>query len=98
MRELIPQEVIENRIFLIRGQKVMIDKYLATLYGVSTKRLNEQVKRNRERFPNDFMFKLSKIETELILGLNDSSRSQIGFGLINSVDNVCRCMSVYATI
>jgi len=46
MKELIPQEVIENRIYLIRGQKVMIDKDLAKLYGVPTKRLKEQVKRN----------------------------------------------------
>ena len=55
----IPIEVIENKIFLIRGQKVMIDRDLAELYGVATKRLNEQVKRNRERFPVDFMFQLT---------------------------------------
>jgi len=54
---------IENRIFLIRSQKVMIDRDLAELYGVSTKRLNEQVKRNKKRFPNDFMFKLAQAET-----------------------------------
>ena len=50
-------ETIENRIFTIRGQKVMIDRDLAQLYGVETKRLNEAVKRNIERFPSDFMFK-----------------------------------------
>lgn len=53
---------IENRILMIRGQKVMIDADLATLYGVPTKRLNEQVKRNAERFPADFMFQLTPDE------------------------------------
>lgn len=50
---------IEERILLIRGYKVIIDSDLACLFGVSTKRLNEQVKRNRERFPEDFMFQLT---------------------------------------
>jgi hypothetical protein len=53
---------IEKRIFLIRGEYVMLDSDLADIYGVSTSRLNEQVKRNAERFPEDFMFKLSKEE------------------------------------
>ena len=65
-RSLIPTERIENRIFLIRGQKVMLDADLAELYGVTTKRLNEQVKRNRARFPEDFMFQLTASETELL--------------------------------
>jgi hypothetical protein len=59
---IIPNELIENRILLIRDQKVMIDSDLAKLYGVTTKRLNEQVKRNKKRFPVDFMFKLTKKE------------------------------------
>jgi len=59
---LVPIERIEERIFLIRGQKVMLDADLAELYGVLTKRLNEQVKRNKERFPKDFMFQLTKEE------------------------------------
>ena len=50
---LIPSEVIENKILFIRGKKVMIDRNLAELYSVSTKRLNEQVKRNPKRFPED---------------------------------------------
>ncbi len=58
--EMVPQESIEQKIFLIRGQKVMLDKDLAELYGVKTKRLNEQVKRNSRRFPEDFMFQLTK--------------------------------------
>jgi hypothetical protein len=57
-----PLTQIESRILLIRGQKVMIDADLATLYGVPTKRLNEQVKRNSERFPQDFMFTLTAQE------------------------------------
>ena len=55
---------IEQRILLIRGEKVIIDADLAGFYGVPTKRLNEQVKRNKERFPEDFMFQLSKEEWE----------------------------------
>lgn len=58
-RSIIPVERIEHRILLIRGQKVILDTDLAILYGVSTKRLNEQVKRNRGRFPPDFMFELT---------------------------------------
>jgi hypothetical protein len=63
-KSLIPSERIETRILLIRGQKVMLDSDLARLYGVSTKRLNEQVKRNLHRFPEDFMLRLSAEETE----------------------------------
>ena len=59
MENLIPKEVIEKRIFMIRGQKVMLDSDLATLYEVTTKRLNEQIKRNPKRFPSDFMFHLA---------------------------------------
>jgi ORF6N domain len=56
---IIPQEIIEKRILLIRGQKVMLDKDLAELYQVETYNLNKAVKRNRERFPSDFMFPLT---------------------------------------
>ena len=70
MRALIPAEVIERKIYLIRGHKVMLDSDLAELYGVTTKRLNEQVRRNLKRFPSDFMFQLSSKEAE-------SLRSQI---------------------
>lgn len=55
---------IERRIYLIRGLKVMVDTDLAELYGVPTSRLNEAVKRNRKRFPDDFMFQLNKSEAE----------------------------------
>jgi len=61
---IIPVERIESLILLVRGQKVMLDSDLAELYGVTTKRLNEQVKRNQERFPGDFMFQLTSEETK----------------------------------
>ena len=64
---LIPIERIGQKILLIRGQKVMLDSDLAELYGVPTKRLNEQVRRNAARFPKDFMFQLSKNEAHIIL-------------------------------
>lgn len=57
--ELIPLSRIQQRILVIRGQKVMLDMDIAELYGVLTKRLNEQVKRNHKRFPGDFMFRLT---------------------------------------
>jgi len=58
----IPDEVLMGKIFLIRSQKIMIDSDLSELYGVETRRLNEQVKRNISRFPEDFMFQLSEDE------------------------------------
>ena len=64
MKELIPQEVVERRILLIRGQKVMLDRDLAELYGVTTAQLTRQVRRNIDRFPGDFMFQLTKKELE----------------------------------
>jgi len=57
-------QLIERKIYLIRGQKVMVDFDLAELYGVTTSRLNEQVTRNRKRFPEDFMFRLTKEESK----------------------------------
>src|SRR3989442_9441134 len=69
----IPIERIEHSIFVVRGHRVMLDRDLAVLYGVTTKRLNEQVKRNRERFPEHFMFQLSLAEAGEVL----ASRSQI---------------------
>jgi len=61
----VPNERIENKIFLIRGKKVMTDRDLAELYGVETRALNQAVKRNIERFPEEFMFQLNKKETEI---------------------------------
>lgn len=61
-KSLVPNEVIASRILLIRDQKVIVDSDIAELYGVTTKRLNEQVKRNINRFPDNFMFELNKKE------------------------------------
>ena len=81
---------IQSKIFEIRGQRVMLDFDLASLYGVETRRLNEQVKRNIERFPEDFMFQLTKGELEIL-------RSQIATSknINNQRDNVL--MSQFAT-
>ena len=77
MTNLIPVERIENKIYLIRGKKVMLDFDLAALYQVPTKRLNEQVRRNLERFPNDFMFQLnSKEQIKIMPYSDDNLRSQ----------------------
>lgn len=66
-RALVQEEIIQQRIYLIRGRKVMLDADLAILYGVKTFRLNEVVKRNTRRFPEDFMFRLTESEkTEVI--------------------------------
>lgn len=71
MKEEIIHQSIENKIYVIRGQKVMLDRDLAELYGVETKNLKRQVNRNRERFPEDFMFVLTENELNLL-------RCQIG--------------------
>jgi len=63
-KQLIPQVIIEQKIFLIRGKKVMLDMDIAALYGVATKNLNKAVDRNIDRFPEDFMFRLNKKEFE----------------------------------
>lgn len=67
---LLSEELISNKIYFIRNQKVMFDSDLASLYGIETKRLKEAVKRNITRFPEDFMFELTELEY-------NSSRSQI---------------------
>lgn len=68
---LIPDDIISSKIYLIRKQKVMLDKDLSELYAVETKQLKRQVRRNLERFPEDFMFELTKQEF-------DNLRSQFG--------------------
>src|SRR2546421_1952603 len=74
-------EPIEPVIRVIRGQRVIVDSDLARIYGVTTKRLNEQVKRNRQRFPDDFMFRLTRAEAmSLTSQIAISNRSQIATG------------------
>ena len=79
MSEIIPIDVIQEKIFFIRGHKVMLDKDLAILYGVRPIRLREQVKRNLKRFPADFMFQLTDDEIELMVSQNAiPSRKHLG--------------------
>lgn len=70
----IPFERIFGTILFLRGQKVMLDADLAGLYGVSTKRLNEQVRRNKDRFPQDFMFRLTQKEKKEVVANCDHLR------------------------
>jgi len=70
MKEVVPLDTIESRILYIRGQKVMLGKDLAELYGVETRVLNQSVKRNMKRFPKDFMFQLDETETEKLVSQN----------------------------
>ena len=104
----IPEEIILNQIFIVRGQKVMIDRNLATLYGVETKVLKRQVKRNIERFPDDFMFELTKTELEnwrCQFGTSNSSDkmglryspyvfTEQGFAMLSSILNSQRAINV----
>ncbi len=78
MESLVPVEMIEGKILSIRGQKVMLDEHLAELYRATTKRLNEQVKRNLKRFPPDFMFRLNEEEAEILRSQFATSKTQRG--------------------
>ena len=74
LQSILPDETLMNKIYLIRGEKVMFYTDLADLYGVETKRLNEQVKRNIERFPDDFMFQLTQEEFKILRSQIATSR------------------------
>lgn len=79
MKAVIPVEVIERKIYFIRGHKVMLDKDLAVLYEVKPIRLREQVKRNLKRFPEDFMFQLDDEEIDFMVSQNAiPSRKHLG--------------------
>ncbi|HYK22189.1 MAG TPA: ORF6N domain-containing protein [Pyrinomonadaceae bacterium] len=104
-------QLVERRIYLIRGHKVMIDGDLAKLYGVATKALNQQVQRNRQRFPEDFMFQLTKEEAENLRSQIVTSRSshggrrslpyaftEPGVAMLSSVLNSERAIEVNITI
>ncbi len=97
-KSLIPTERIEQSILLIRGHKIMLDRDLAILYGVSTKVLNQAVKRHRDRFPEDFMFQLTKKEALNLISQNAISNwggkrklprvfTQEGVAMLSSVLN-----------
>jgi len=66
---IVPEEKIDRAILFIRGRKVTLDTGLAEIYGVKTSRLNEQVKRNSDRFPEDFMFQLTDQEKEEVIAI-----------------------------
>jgi len=93
MRELIPHDVIEHRIFMLRGQKVMLSGHLAELYGVQTRTLMQAVKRNIDRFPDDFMFSLrrreilriSQIVTSLKYSKSVYAFTEQGIAMLSSV-------------
>ena len=70
MARIIPRKVIESRIYVFRGKKVILDRDLAQLYGVATKVLNQAVGRNEERFPEDFMFRLTQEEANALVSQN----------------------------
>ena len=79
MTEIIPAKAIQQKIYLVRGHKVMLDKDLAILYGVKPIRLREQVKRNIKRFPGDFMFRINSEEVDLMVSQNAiPSRKHLG--------------------
>ncbi len=110
MKDLIPREVIENKIYLIRGQKVMLSVDLARLYGVPAMRLNEQVKRNIKRFPDDFMFQLNDEEYKILKSqiaisswggarrANPYAFSEQGVAMLSSVLNSERAIQVNIAI
>jgi hypothetical protein len=105
MPNLISIEVIASKIFVIRGRRVMLDTDLALLYEVETKRLNEQVARNKKRFPEDFMFQLTKAESEILKSHFATSKrggrrylpyvfTQEGVAMLSSVLNSERAIQV----
>jgi len=105
MANAVSVEVVATKIFEIRGKRVMLDVDLAALYGVSTKRLNEQVKRNMKRFPADFMYQLTSHEIAILRSQIATSRwggrrylpyvfSQEGVAMLSSVLNSERAIHV----
>ena len=109
MENVVPVEIIEKRIYFIRGQKVMLDKDLAELYGVRTFVLNQAIKRNVERFPSDFMFFLTREEILRISQTVISSKNikfsknvnvftENGIAMLSSVLNSQQAIQVNITI
>ena len=85
MSDTISEELISSKIYLIRGQKVMLDRDLAERYGVETRRLNEQVKRNIKRFPERYMYKLEEKEVEFMVSQNAIPSKQVLGGTLPNV-------------
>ena len=85
MVEIIPDERIIGKIYYLRGKKVMFDKDLAALYGVEVRALNQAVKRNADRFPDDFMFQLNKEESVMFLRFQNGTLSEKSLGSQNVI-------------
>ena len=108
MKELIPVEIIEKKIYLIRGHKVMLDRDLAELYEVETRVLNQAVRRNSDRFPEDFMFALTRDEIMNLSQIVISSRikhapnvfvfTEQGVAMLSGVLNSGRAIQVNIAI
>jgi len=110
MKEIIPHEVIERKIFIIRGQKVMLSPILAELYGVETRALIQAVKRNADRFPEDFMFQLTdeeykNLKSQIVISSWGGSRrafpyafTEQGVSMLSSVLNSKRAIQVNIAI
>jgi len=105
MNDLIPQQIIESKILILRGKKVMLDRDLAALYSVETKMLKRAVKRNIERFPDDFMFQLIKEEFDNLRCQNGTSSwggqrylpyafTENGVAMLSSILNSKRAIQV----
>lgn len=102
MGDIIPVEIIANKIFVVRGKKVMLDRDLAKLYGVETKVLNQSVKRNKDRFPDDFMFfltreeiiRMSQFVTSLKFSKNINVFTEQGVAMLSSVLKTGRAVQV----
>ena len=108
METLVPSEIIEKKILLIRGLKVILDRDLADLYGVETRALNQAVTRNRKRFPPDFMFPLSRAEIRNISQIVICSKikhsknvfafTEQGVAMLSSILNSDRAIEVNIAI
>ncbi|MDP8216615.1 MAG: ORF6N domain-containing protein [Candidatus Kaelpia imicola] len=110
MKSLTVESTVEQKILIIRDQKVLLDRGLAKLYGVSTKALNQAVKRNSKRFPKDFMFKLTEKEKERLVTICDRFKSlkhssanpnaftEQGVAMLSSVLNSERAIQVNIAI
>jgi hypothetical protein len=88
MRDKVSVEIIATKIFEIKGKKVMLDRDLAQLYGVPTKALNQAVKRNTGRFPEDFMFKLTQDEVNNLMFQSETSSSRSQFVTLKQGQNI----------
>jgi len=108
MEAIVPIEIIERKIYFLRNQKVMLDRDLAELYGVETRVLNQAIRRNMERFPEDFMFSLTRKEISNLSQIVISSKikhapnvfvfTEQGVAMLSSVLNSKRAVQVNISI